>query len=75
MTQPLCPTGIAGGFLTRVAADAAAGRLEAIGVAAEQVYRSLRDRLQPDAVEMEIAVGLSAEVGWFVAKSAASGSR
>ncbi|MFD2082904.1 hypothetical protein SAMN05421678_1184 [Actinopolymorpha cephalotaxi] len=51
-----------------------AGHLEAIGAAAEQVYRSLRARLQPDTVEMEISIGLSGEVGWFVAKSSASGS-
>jgi hypothetical protein len=56
-----------------VARDAV-GRLEGIAEAAEQVYQSLTDRLHPDAVELEIAVGLSGEVGWFVAKSSASGS-
>ena len=55
-------------------ADTAAGRLEAIADAAEEVYRSLRSKLHPDVVEMEIAVGLSGEVGWFVAKSSATGS-
>lgn len=55
-------------------ADQAAGRLEAIGQAAERVYESLRERLGPDSIEMEIGVGLSAEVGWFVAKSSAEGS-
>ena len=54
-------------------AGSAAGRLEAIADAAEEVYRSVRDRLGPDKVEMEIAVGLSGEVGWFVAKSSVSG--
>ena len=54
-------------------AESAAGRLEAIADAAEQVYRSVSDRLGPDTVEMEIAVGLSGEVGWFVAKSSVSG--
>lgn len=57
----------------REMADSAAGRLEAIAEAAEQVYRSVRDRLGPDTVEMEIAAGLSGEVGWFVAKSSVSG--
>lgn len=56
-----------------MAADAK-GRLEAIAAAAEEVYQELKQRLQPDEVQMEIAVGLSAEVGWFVAKSEASGS-
>jgi hypothetical protein len=54
-------------------AASAAGRLEAIADAAEQVYRSVKDRLGPDKVEMEISVGLSGEVGWFVAKSTATG--
>jgi hypothetical protein len=51
----------------------AAGRLVAIADAAEQVYRSVADRLRPDRVELELSVGLSGEVGWFVAKSSASG--
>jgi hypothetical protein len=55
-------------------ANDAAGRLEAIGQAAEQVYAALRKRLEPDKVEMEIGVGLSGEVGWFVAKSAVEGT-
>jgi hypothetical protein len=52
----------------------AAGRLEAIAQAADEVYRSTKERLAPDEIEMEIAVGLSGEVGWFVAKSSATGS-
>ena len=54
-------------------AVSAVGRLEAIADAAEEVYRSVKDRLGPDKVEMEISVGLSGEVGWFVAKSSATG--
>jgi hypothetical protein len=54
-------------------ADDAAGRLSAIADAAEQVYRSVSERLRPDRVELEVTVGLSGEVGWFVAKSSASG--
>ena len=54
-------------------AASAAGRLEAIADAAEQVYRSVKDRLGPDKVELEMSVGLSGEVGWFVAKSSTSG--
>lgn len=52
----------------------AKGRLTAIADAAEEVYRALDARLGPDEVQMEIAVALSAEVGWFVAKSEATGS-
>jgi hypothetical protein len=51
----------------------AAGRLVAIADAAEHVYRSVAGRLRPDRVELQLSVGLSGEVGWFVAKSAASG--
>jgi hypothetical protein len=54
-------------------AEDAVGRLTAIADAAEQVYRSVADRLRPDRVELELSVGLSGEVGWFVAKSSASG--
>jgi hypothetical protein len=54
-------------------AEDAAGRLGAIADAAEQVYRSVADRLHPDRVELELSVGLSGEVGWFVAKSSATG--
>lgn len=53
---------------------AAVGRLGAIAEAAEQVQLSLRERLKPDRVEMEIGVALSGEVGWFVAKSSAEAS-
>ena len=55
-------------------AQDATGRLTAIADAAEEVYRSLDARLGPDEVQMEIAVALSAEVGWFVAKSETTGS-
>ena len=54
-------------------AEDAAGRLGAIADAAEQVYRSVAERLHPDRVELELSVGLSGEVGWFVAKSSATG--
>jgi hypothetical protein len=54
-------------------AEDAGGRLAAIADAAEQVYRSVADRLHPDRVELELSVGLSGEVGWFVAKSSATG--
>ena len=55
-------------------APGAVGRMEAIAEAAEQVHDSLRGRLHPDRVEMEIGVALSGQVGWFVAKSSAEGS-
>lgn len=55
-------------------AEDAKGRLTAIADVAEEVYRALDARLGPDEVQMELAVALSAEVGWFVAKSEATGS-
>ena len=57
-----------------VPAKGTAGRLEAIAAAAEQVCAALRTRMKPDEVQLEIGVGLSAEVGWFFAKSAMEGS-
>lgn len=53
--------------------EEAVGRLAAIADAAEQMYRSVTRRLRPDRVELELSVGLSGEVGWFVAKSSAAG--
>lgn len=55
-------------------AEQAAGRLTSIADMAEQVLRAVGERLRPDAVELEVAVGLSGEVGWFVAKSSTTGS-
>jgi hypothetical protein len=49
-------------------------RLETIAHAAGQVSTSLRDRLAPDELTLEIGVGLSGEVGWFFAKSSVEGS-
>jgi hypothetical protein len=57
----------------RELADDATGRFEAIADAAEQVYQSVAQRLRPDRMELELSVGLSGEVGWFVAKSSATG--
>lgn len=48
----------------------AGARLEAIADATARVSETLRDRLSPDEVSLEIGVGLSGEVGWFFAKSA-----
>ncbi len=53
--------------------DSALGSLQSIAGAAEQVYRSIKERVGPDKVELEISVGLSGEVGWFVAKSSTTG--
>ncbi len=55
-------------------AQDATGRLTAIADAAEEVYRALDARLGSDEVQMDIAVAISAELGWFVAKSEATGS-
>jgi Trypsin-co-occurring domain 1 len=63
-----------GGGAEVVAAEGAAGRLEGIAAAAEQVCAALRTRMKPDEVQLELGVGLSGEVGWFFAKSAMEGS-
>jgi Trypsin-co-occurring domain 1 len=57
-----------------VAVEGAAGRLEGIAVAAEQVCAALRTRFKPSELQLELGVGLSGEVGWFFAKSAVEGS-
>lgn len=55
-------------------ADDAVGRLETIAKAAQQMCASLRSQMAPDEVQLEIGVGLSAELGWFFAKTTADGS-
>jgi Trypsin-co-occurring domain 1 len=57
-----------------VSADAAAGRLEEIAKGAQQMCASLRSQMAPDEVQLQIGVGLSAELGWFFAKTTAEGS-
>lgn len=54
--------------------DAAAQQLESFAAAAHEVSKSLRDRMSPDELKLEIGVGLSGEVGWFFAKSALDAS-
>lgn len=54
--------------------EAAGVRLDAIAAAAHTVATSLRDRMTPDDLQLEIGVGLSGEVGWFFAKSALDAS-
>lgn len=50
-------------------ATAAMGRIETIALATESMCKSFREKLAPDELKMEIGIGLSAEVGWFFAKS------
>jgi hypothetical protein len=50
------------------------GRLEDIAAAAQQVCISMRQRMSPDELQLEIGVGLSGEVGWFFAKSSLDAS-
>src|ERR1035438_116928 len=57
-----------------VSADAAAGRLEEIAKGAQQMCASLRSQMAPDEVQLQIGVGLSAELGWFFAKTTAEGT-
>jgi hypothetical protein len=46
-------------------------QLEKLAVGADKLTRAFRDRLAPDEVGLEVSVGMSAEVGWFFAKSEA----
>jgi hypothetical protein len=57
-----------------VSADGAVGRVEAIAKATQQMCASLRSHMAPDDLQLEIGVGISGEVGWFVAKSTAEAS-
>lgn len=57
-----------------VSADEAVGRLEAIAAATQQLCASLRSRLEPDEVQVEVGGGLSGESGWFFARSTAAGN-
>jgi hypothetical protein len=52
----------------------AAGRLETIAKAAQQMCESLRTQMGPDEVQLEMGVAISGEMGWVFAKSTASGS-
>jgi hypothetical protein len=54
--------------------DEAAGRLETIAKAAQQMCQSLRTQMAPDEVQLEMGVAVSGEMGWVFAKSTASGS-
>lgn len=49
--------------------EAAGDQLQTIAVAAERVAAKLREKLEPDELQLEVGVGLSGEVGWFFAKS------
>lgn len=54
--------------------EEATNRVEDIAVAAQQLTTSLREKMTPDEITLEIGVGLSGEVGWFFAKSTANAS-
>jgi len=56
------------------AGDATTERLEGVARAAAAMAKKVRDTVTPDEIALEVAVGLSGEVGWFFAKSTASGS-
>lgn len=49
-------------------------QLEPLAVAVAGVAHSLRTKLSPDSLAVEVGIGLSAEVGWFIAKSQLEGS-
>ena len=46
-------------------------QLEELAVGADKLTRTFREHLAPDEVGLEVSVGMSAEVGWFFAKSEA----
>lgn len=52
----------------------AVAELEMVATAAGVVCDSLRERMKPDEITLEIAIGVSADVGWFFAKSSLDGS-
>lgn len=54
--------------------DAAAHKLEDIAVAAHKVSTTMRQRMTPDELTLEIGIGLSAELGWYFAKSSLDAS-
>ncbi|MBN9100936.1 MAG: hypothetical protein J0I49_22910 [Pseudonocardia sp.] len=47
----------------------AMNRLESIASATQRVASSFKENVKPDELTLEIAIGLSGEVGWFFAKS------
>jgi hypothetical protein len=50
-------------------------RLSNIAAAAEQVSKGLRERLEPEEIELEFGVKVSGEVGWwFIAKASGEAS-
>jgi hypothetical protein len=62
------------GAMDVVPLDEAAGRLETIAKAAQQMCESLRTQMAPDEVQLEIGVAVSGEMGWVFAKTTAEGS-
>jgi len=58
-----------GGQATVEPVDHAVGRLEDLAHGASILCDSLRNRLGPDEICLELGAGLSGEVGWFFAKS------
>lgn len=54
--------------------EIAVAELEGVATAAGLVCRSLRRRMEPDEITLEIGLGFSTEVGWFFAKSSLDGS-
>ncbi|WP_405219147.1 CU044_2847 family protein [Agrococcus sp. Ld7] len=56
------------GGVAEAAIEAVEG-LTPIAKAVAAAGKSLRSQLSPDEFAMEVGIGLSAEVGWFVAKS------
>lgn len=49
--------------------DMAVHRLEDIAAAAHKVSTTLRERMTPDELALEIGVGVSGKAGWFFANS------
>lgn len=56
------------------ATAATVGQLEMVARTAGVMAATMRERLSPTETTLEVALGLSGEVGWFFAKSSVSGS-
>ncbi|MGP4992709.1 CU044_2847 family protein [Glutamicibacter ardleyensis] len=56
------------------AADITAERFEGIARTVASMAKRVRDMAAPDEISIEVELGISGEVGWFFAKSSASGS-
>jgi len=64
-----------GGDAEVVDAGQLGDRLRNIATAADQVSKGLRERLEPEEIELEFGVKISGEVGWwFFAKASGEAS-